>query len=61
MTMATYNVVPGIHYEIILIHFVLEGLKIHQTKKDVFFLPTCNKFASQNNLLMQLHLIFPKR
>ena len=50
----------NIHYENILLHFGLKGLKIHKTKKNVFFLPTCNKFASQNNPLMQLHLIFHK-
>ena len=50
----------NIHYGNILLHFGLEGLKIHKTKKNVLFLPACNKFASQNNPLMQLHLMFHK-
>ena len=43
-----------------LLSFRLDGVKIHIIKKMPFFLPTCNKFAIQNNPIMQLRLIFCK-
>ena len=50
----------NIYYGNILLHFGLDGLKIHKTKKMFFFLPTTSTFAKQNNPLMQLCLIFHK-
>ena len=40
--------------------FGLKGVKIHKIRKIYFFLPSSNKFAIQNNPLMQLLLIFHK-
>ena len=44
----------------ILLLFGWKGVKIHKIRKMFFFLPTSNKFAIQNNPLMQLLLIFHK-
>ena len=41
--------------------FGLKGVKIHKIRKIYFFLPSSNKFAIQNNPLMQLLLIFHKK
>ena len=43
-----------IYYGNILLHFSLEGFKIHK----IFSLATSNKFAIKNNRLMQMSLTF---
>ena len=49
----------NVYYGNIFLNFGLVGIKMHKIK--VFFLPSSNKFAIQNNPPMQLRLIFYKR
>ena len=50
----------NIYYGNLLLHFGLEGVKIHKYLIKNFFLPTSNLFATQSNPLMALRLILPK-
>ena len=50
----------NIYYKIFYLILVWRGLKSIKLEKCFFFLPSSNKFAIQNNPLMQLLLIFHK-
>ena len=50
----------NIYYKIFYLILVWRGLKSIKLEKCFFFLPTSNKFAIQNNPLMQLPLTFHK-
>ena len=58
MSFLSEHICLNIYYGYILLHFGLEGVKIHTIKKKTFFVPISNKFAIQNNPLIQLRLIF---
>ena len=47
----------NVYYGNTLFHFGLERVKIIKIEKNIFLLPTSNKFAIQNNSLMELRLI----
>ena len=49
----------NVDYGNILLNFALKEVKIRKIK-NIFFLPTSNRFAIQNNPLKELHLILHK-
>ena len=61
MTFLQENICLNIYYGNILLQFGLEGVKIYKIKNCwVFFRPTFNTFAKQNNPLMKLRIILNK-